>query len=412
MELFCGNPTSLVFDAHIKKMKSEIGSLPPERMDQTDRNGWVDYFTAEYEINCLEIYVDHISPTMEEITVKEHNPWPAISPYEKEYYEVPGIRVTYKVPYSGDPALFELNPSRGYLRSYSVDRFSKPGSDGIGYFSICFEGSQKNADGEKIKQYLKDELDSIVREAECVNEDARAVNSSLRKHVEAAVDKRIQDLSKLATIRIVLDIPLQRSENGPAIKPIPLQKKRVRFDKPRQCTETTPRGISDSDYRNITEIIDDCGALMERTPRSFALLGEELLRDHILTTLGTHYDNATGETFRKNGKTDINIPFDDHVAYIAECKIWGGKKKFLDAIEQLFLYVTWRDTKVSVVVFNKSVRNYENVLSAISAALSERATQVQVIKPGQWRCRVLNQNNERVMHLTVQSFDLFSPNGI
>lgn len=279
MELFCGNPTSLVFDAHIKKMKGEIGSLPPERMDQTDRNGWVDYFASEYEINCLEIYVDHISPTMEEITVKERNPWPAISPNKKEYYEVPGIRVTYKNPYSGDSALFELNPSRGHLRSYSVDHFSKPGPDGIGYFSICYEGSQKNADGAKIKQYLMDELDSIVREAECVNEDARAVNSSLRKHVETSVDKRIQDLNKLALIRTVLDIPLQPSENRPAIKPIPLQKKRIVFDKPRQGPEATPRGISDYDYQNITDIVDNCGALMERTPRSFALLGEELLRD-------------------------------------------------------------------------------------------------------------------------------------
>lgn len=409
MELFNGNLTSFVFDAHLKKMKSEVGALSPERMDQTDRNGWVDYFVSEYEVSCLVIYADHVDPAMEEISVQEHNPWPVRSPYEREYYEVPGIRVTYIVPYAGDPGLFELSPSRSYLRAYSVDSFSKPGSDGIGYFTISYEGSQKKAEGEAIKQYLKDELDSIIRQAECVNQDARAFNAKLRKQVEAAVDKRIQDLSKLATIRNILDIPLPRVEGGPPIKPIPLQKKQVRFDKPQQTSEESPRGISDCDYQNIIDIIDDCGALMERTPKSFAALDEEFLRDHILTILGTHYDNATGETFRKKGKTDICVPFEDHVAYIAECKIWDGKTKFLDAIEQLFSYTTWRDTKVSAVVFNQSVKNFEKVLSAIDAALSGRAIEVRVIKPGQWKCRVLNQNNERVMHVTVQVFDLYSP---
>ena len=132
MELFNGNLTSFVFDAHLKKMKSEVGALSPERMDQTDRNGWVDYFVSEYEVSCLVIYADHVDPAMEEISVQEHNPWPVRSPYEREYYEVPGIRVTYKVPYAGDPGLFELSPSRSCLRAYSVDSFSKPGSDGIG----------------------------------------------------------------------------------------------------------------------------------------------------------------------------------------------------------------------------------------------------------------------------------------
>ena len=107
MELFNGNLTSFVFDAHLKKMKSEVGALSPERMDQTDRNGWVDYFVSEYEVSCLVIYADHVDPAMEEISVQEHNPWPVRSPYE-------------------------LSPSRSCLRAYSVDSFSKPGSDGIG----------------------------------------------------------------------------------------------------------------------------------------------------------------------------------------------------------------------------------------------------------------------------------------
>ena len=122
--------------------------------------------------------------------------------------------------------------------------------------------------------------------------------------------------------------------------------------------------------------------------------------------LGTHYDNVTGETFRNRGKTDIHIPFGDHVAYIAECKIWHGPKAFLAAIEQLFSYTTWRDTKVSVIVFNKENKSFENVLQGIKAALDEHAALVRDIRRGQWNCEIQNNDDERVMHVTVQAFNL------
>lgn len=82
----------------------------------------------------------------------------------------------------------------------------------------------------------------------------------------------------------------------------------------------------------------------------FINLLDEELRNIILSNLNTHYQGTVSEErFNKVGKRDIYIPFENKAAYIAECKIWHGNKKFLEAIDQLCSYITWRDTKTSLV---------------------------------------------------------------
>lgn len=166
--------------------------------------------------------------------------------------------------------------------------------------------------------------------------------------------------------------------------------------------------IDEDKYEHIIEIIENCCTAMERTPRSFVVLEEEQIRDHILSTLSTHYDNPTGETFRGQGKTDICIQFENKAAYIAECKIWHGEKAFLKAIEQLFSYTTWRDTKVSMVVFNKTNKSFDKLIDVIQSVLKNRAKSIDRIKRAQWRCIIQNLNREHDMLVTVQVFDLYA----
>lgn len=84
-----------------------------------------------------------------------------------------------------------------------------------------------------------------------------------------------------------------------------------------------------------------CGTTMEKTARTYFANTEEELRDHLLATLNTHYEAVTGETFRKIGKTDIYIEFENNAAFIGECKIWHGESLFKTAIQQVLNYSTW-----------------------------------------------------------------------
>jgi len=97
---------------------------------------------------------------------------------------------------------------------------------------------------------------------------------------------------------------------------------------------------------------------------------EEHLRDHILLTLDPNFEfgSASGETFNKTGKTDIQLRYDSSVVFVAECKFWTGEKGFLSTIDQLLGYLTWRDSKTSVVIFVNN-KNFSSVLDTSKEAI-------------------------------------------
>ncbi len=123
-------------------------------------------------------------------------------------------------------------------------------------------------------------------------------------------------------------------------------------------------------HERIVQIIHDTCLGFERHPSTYANMDEEALRDVILTTLQPHLPgSATGETFNKSGKTDILLRHQNHNIFVAECKIWRGKKSFVNGIDQLLGYLTVRDSKVALIFF---VRNkaFSSVLKEAQAELN------------------------------------------
>jgi hypothetical protein len=109
--------------------------------------------------------------------------------------------------------------------------------------------------------------------------------------------------------------------------------------------------------------------VIECSPKVLSLLDEETLRTLFLVQLNAQYERrATGETFNFRGKTDILIQAEDSGhsghAFIAECKFWYGAQAFSDAIDQLIGYITWRDTKTAIIVFNRN-KNFSKVLATV-----------------------------------------------
>lgn len=405
---FSGAFTKDAFRAHLSKAKDQIARLTPKEMDKTSRDEWIDYFVDQYTIEPLVIYTDSMAIDVREKTVQKYNPWSQHDPYEPKYYEVPGILATCVVPYSGNPGLFEVQATISISWTYDLDKLDKPDKDGIGHMHLSTEMSQEEMSAEKIQQHFSEEVDRYKRQADSIDKDVTNFNSSLRAEIERAVDTRVKQLDKFITLRRNLNLPLDAVKGAPMAKPLALRRTKVASPKPRPSKAEYSYSVTDADFQAITTVIDTFGASMERTPASFTPLGEEQLRDQLLSVLSTHYNNTTGETFRNHGKTDIHIPFENHSAYIAECKVWHGKKKFLDAIEQLFSYTTWRDTKVSVIVFNKEVSDFRKVLSGIQEALDERTIGAKKLDSHtMWSCRIQNNEDGRIMHATVHAFNLY-----
>lgn len=130
-------------------------------------------------------------------------------------------------------------------------------------------------------------------------------------------------------------------------------------------TETISN-VSDAAYRQIIDLILNFGKNLEKFQRLYEHFGEEDYRNFFLPCLNTvsRNHNATGEAFNKIGKTDILIQNADGLnVFIAECKLWKGSEELKNAISQLLeRYVTWRDEKVALIVFNNSMQKFSELI--------------------------------------------------
>ena len=125
--------------------------------------------------------------------------------------------------------------------------------------------------------------------------------------------------------------------------------------------------ISHNAYNQIIDYINKLGKNFEKFNNLKRELNEEQIRDYFLPFLNTisKKHSATGETFNKMGKTDILIQNEDgENVFIAECKIWRGQTQLTDAINQLLDgYVSWRDEKIALIVFNKNVQKFSDLIT-------------------------------------------------
>jgi len=119
--------------------------------------------------------------------------------------------------------------------------------------------------------------------------------------------------------------------------------------------------------------------------------------------------NASGETFNKTGKTDIRLSYDSSVVFIAECKFWGGEKKYLETIDQLLAYLTWRDTKASIVVFVKQ-KDFSSILIKVRQSTSTHPNHLGYVDSSDenwfnFRFHI-NDDRNREIKLAIQLFHL------
>ncbi|MDM1043163.1 MULTISPECIES: hypothetical protein [Empedobacter] len=124
--------------------------------------------------------------------------------------------------------------------------------------------------------------------------------------------------------------------------------------------------ISEKAYFQILDKIVTYGQNLEKYKDLYDKFDEEGFRNFFLPHLNSISisHTATGETFNKIGKTDILIQDEKgQNVFIAECKLWKGEGEIENALNQLLdRYVTWRDEKVALIFFNKTVKKFGDIL--------------------------------------------------
>ena len=398
------------------ELEGEIDSFADEKIVNCDVDEWTEYLTEKYRVEPISFYVDYATRSIQKTQIKRNNPWGHFGDVygEPQFYMVDGCNIDYKVPFSGDDVLLKCTPSTYIMTSFEIFGFQKPSNTNYGFIIIRLSYTNQEMKGfgdnleEKVNSDFRNQFSSFEKMSGYANDDIRSYNENLTSNVQQLLNKRREKADVFFSFSKALKIPLNLNSSSPNLTPIPLKKPhRANLNEPKPHAQEQQFYIDDSDFENIIKIIHLCGAALEESAKTFNQFNEEALRDYIKGMLSSHYENTvTGETFRRVGKTDIQIQREDKAAFIAECKVWHGIKLFSDAIEQLFCYATWKDTKLSLIIFNKENKNFAGVQQQIQSWLKENCKSCKQWNSNIWDCVKYREDTGRDVRLAVALYDI------
>lgn len=364
-----------LFEHHLGQILAEIDALENEYVLKASPSELDEHFIEKaivvpLTLDAAEHYIEDQQSFQMDVS---HDFRRAVFPGERA--EVPATQLKIAIPFEGDPQLWRIRPS-----SYSLGGYPEitVHSDRI-VFTMSFP------DDSPEQQRLKNEIDRQIKAlAGAVDNQRRDVdrhNENAPKRITEKLKAKRAKSSTAVGVVAGLGIPIKRRQSPSTyIAPVsrrPSPSKR----RPKVTTEAyKPEPVLESkEYEHILSILESMSRVVERNPNSFSALNEEAIRDHFLLQLNGHYEGAaTGETFNSSGKTDILIRVEDRNIFIAECKFWKGPKGFSDTIDQLLGYLTWRDCKCALMIFNRN-QDSTSVINKMHEVMEQRTEWVRTL---------------------------------
>jgi hypothetical protein len=270
----------------------------------------------------------------------------------------------------------------------------------------------RHEDEGAFSKRITSQLDELAKEIGWTEAQVKAFNDSLPQKVKNILDGRRTCVLKNLEIGAKLPIKLRRRSDAPQTYITPVVKRKITPTLPSSTgAKQLEPTLEMSEYEHILHIISRMAEVMERSPKAFVKIGEEDLRTHFLVQLNGQYEGqATGETFNLEGDTDILVRDRERVIFIAECKYWGGGEKHKATIDQLLGYLTWRDSKAAIIIFNRN-KGFTNMVSQMIEATKEHPSFVRTVEgyktESGFRCIIRNKNDQdREIILTAMAFDI------
>lgn len=402
--LFWSKDLSALIYTYESRLIDEVEDWEPNRILSISEYDLVTYLVGRFTLDSPSLIRDQVHIDQEGETNIDVSRRFEFNPVGREgQYIIPGSYVTVGIPFEGDSDLFSFrastystNPPRGQVSGSSV--------------LISFQDLELNP--HQLRNEIDAAVDNIEKHLVWIRNDCDQWNKRVPEIAEQAIHNRKQRLLKHANMVSALGLPMKRRPDKAASLTVPM----VRKIRPVTLPPTTNKPfkpeptLPDSEYDYILNVVDQLALHIERSPSTFVLMKEESIRDIILVNLNGHYEgDATGETFNAEGKTDILIRSADRYAFIAECKYWGGEKALRASIDQILDYLTWRDTKASLIIFSKNV-DFTRVLSSIMKCVPQHPNfKSQLKKISETHIRYLfrqKHDTARDLYLAVQVFNI------
>lgn len=400
---FTNGSLSNFLDKNIELVRNKIRSEQDEYLNNINEEEYITHLTSIYCIEPLEIHLEAMYVTEDKkMIASERHPGGFFFDEGKSYERQILI---YHLPTSGNINVIDYRPNPCLMWTVELEREYDGEVD-----CLTFEIVNFNNDIETVKR-RQDEITTNLRiQIENLNREVVAYNESLPGTIEQIIKQKKSEIIKKNDFLSTLGVPIKKRDNVPETFAVPAPKVPQKIiPKPVASSGKPDPTIDNKIYEDILEIFHDVGKAIERMPSTYSGKDEESLRDHFLMVLEPRFaGSATGETFNKIGKTDILLRYENTNVFIAECKFWGGEVKFIETIDQILRYLTWRDSKAAIIVFVKN-SDFTNIIQKTEESITKHPNYLSTEKIEAEgtiiRCKFhLNGDRDRQIFLTVLLF--------
>jgi hypothetical protein len=348
-----------VIQGQTESAKKKVGSISPNTLLNSSEDNVVQALVEELYLNVPvikddEIYISNAEETQVDVS---RDPMRLVFDHSRPFY-ISGNKTVIGVPFAGDPEFFRVQP-----QTYTLN----PPRAEISKDELLLTYVRTDQNAAAIKQEYQNTVNCIKQNLSSLAQSAAQFNSQLEALIRSEVKSRKNRLLADAGMTAAIGLPMKRREGMPVTYSVPVSRRVAKIEEIRANEAFKPEpALSKEDYEEIIRIMRNMVQVMEHSPHAFQNMGEEDLRFHFLVQLnGAFNGDATGETFNFQGKTDILIRVNGKNVFVAECKFWKGEKALLETIDQLLSYLSWRDTKAAILIFNRNA-NFTAVLTKIA----------------------------------------------
>jgi len=385
--LFSGNGTGNYIRAWEQAARVRINDLTEEQIISVADDEYADKLIAELVPEIPTIDRDNI--TMDRGSAQSGNQYGQTV----HYYE-------FFIPFTGPREVFQFQPSTARFGGVPLELRAN---------ELVYRAAATDADAEKKLDSLLDEVEEHLRR---VAQDFAALPREIRRMVSEMLPPKRQAIEEAKEGLGRFKFKMRRRDDAQPTYVAP-EVKRKAIPSPRMTTTAAAAPepvLEEAEYQHIMNVMDNMTHVMERSPNAFRTLGEEDIRTHFLFQLNGQYEGqATGETFNAKGKTDILIRVEDKNIFIGECKFWGGKKLLVETIDQLLGYLTWRDAKTALVVFNTNKNFTDMIATAVEAVTTHPNHKSGPAKEADTRYRYVMKNKSdprKDVIMTMMLYDI------
>lgn len=350
---FLGPSCAELFQQHLKEVVEAIQKRSENEILNVSTEQYASYLESEHTLEFPILREEERTISSREVEIPASRV-PREFGYLLRDATMKGSSIIFHVPFSGEIDLLRYRPTT----------FNTSGGESLKVDDgeLLFEYINFYNKPEMIEEQFNADLRAFKQKYIRLQKDFSNYHTQLKSFTIHVIEERKKTVLDQHNFVASFNIPLKRKKETPATfsVPAPAMRKKIAVAAPvfdNGAFKPDPT-IRTEDYREILKLLNDVGKNFERMPSTYKGKGEEDLRDHMLLVLDPNFEmgSATGETFNKSGKTDIQLRYGSSVLFIAECKFWTGEKGLSATIDQLLGYLTWRDSKTAIILF---VRNKE-----------------------------------------------------